>query len=177
MARDPTRVLFVCLGNICRSPLAEGVFRSLVRERGLDAYYRIDSAGTGAWHTGDSPDARSIAVALKNGVRLTGQARQAHAADLSDFDYVIAMDRQNLRDLQALASRGPSAAPGASASIHLLREFDPDPGDRQVPDPYYGGDEGFDRVYVMVRRACAGLLDELEARRAAAGGGAAPETR
>ena len=168
----PTRVLFVCLGNICRSPLAEGVFKSLVQARGLVAHYRIDSAGTGAWHVGEGPDSRSIAVALKNGVRLTGQARQVAPLDFGDFDYVIAMDRQNLRDLTALARRHEGGA-----ALHLLREFDPDPGDRQVPDPYYGGDDGFDHVYEMVLRACAGLLDALEARRAEAGGGERPGPR
>jgi protein-tyrosine phosphatase len=161
MTTDRTRVLFVCLGNICRSPLAEGVFRSLVQSRGLGAHYDIDSAGTGAWHVGEAPDRRSIAVAQKNGVRLTGQARQVEARDLEDFDYVIAMDRENLGNLRALASEH-----GRSAGIHLLREFDPEPGDQQVPDPYYGGEDGFDRVYAMVVRACGGLLDTLEERRA-----------
>ena len=157
---EPIRVLFVCLGNICRSPLAEGVFQTLVRVRGLERHYDIDSAGTGAWHVGEAPDRRSIAVAQKNGVRLTGQARQVAAADLEDFDYLIAMDRQNLGDLRALARTH-----GGSGRVHLLREFDPEPGDQQVPDPYYGGEDGFDRVYAMVVRACAGLLDTLEARR------------
>src|SRR5688500_9197236 len=173
MTTDQTRVLFVCLGNICRSPLAEGVFRSLVRSRGLDAHYHVDSAGTGAWHVGEAPDPRSIAVALKNGVRLTGQARQVEAADLEDFGYLIAMDRQNLTELRALA-RGTRAAHGASAAIHLLREFDPEPEDQQVPDPYHGGQEGFDRVYAMVVRACAGLLDTLEERRALVRGDQGP---
>lgn len=162
MSRAPTRVLFVCLGNICRSPLAEGVFRSLVQTRGLASHYRIDSAGTGAWHTGESPDARSIAVAKKNGVLLSGRARQVERADFGEFDYVIAMDRQNLLDLRALA-RGSDGG----AQVHLLREFDPEPGDQQVPDPYYGGPEGFDHVYAMVHRACAALLEKLEAERRA----------
>ena len=169
MRSEPIRVLFVCLGNICRSPLAEGVFRSLVSARGLDAHYQIDSAGTGGWHVGEDPDARSMAVALKNGVRLTGRARQVSAADVDDFDYLIAMDRQNLRDLTALARRREGGA-----AVHLLREFDPEPGDRQVPDPYYGGDEGFDHVYQMVLRACAGLLDELERDRGGRSGAEQP---
>jgi protein-tyrosine phosphatase len=162
MKPEATRVLFVCLGNICRSPLAEGVFRDLVRRRGLEEHYRIDSAGTGAWHVGEGPDPRSCAVALKNGVRLTGQARQVAPADLADFDWVIAMDRQNLHDLQAIARTH-----GGGARVHLLRDFDPDPGDRQVPDPYYGGDEGFDRVYAMVLRASGGLLEAIERARSA----------
>src|SRR5688572_13800322 len=103
MPNDPTRVLFVCLGNICRSPLAEGVFSSLVHARGLEARYRIDSAGTGGWHAGERPDARAIAVARRNGVQLTSLARQVEPADLEEFDYLIAMDRENLRELTALA--------------------------------------------------------------------------
>jgi protein-tyrosine phosphatase len=172
MPNDSTCVLFVCLGNICRSPLAEGAFRSLVHARGLEARYRIDSAGTGGWHAGERPDARAIAVARRNGVQLTGRARQVEPADLGDFDYLIAMDRQNLRELTALARTH-----GASAAIRLLREFDPEPGDSQVPDPYYGGDEGFDRVYEMVLRACAGLLEAIESERLRARGGAAPDAR
>ncbi len=161
MPDRPTPVLFVCLGNICRSPLAEGVFRSLVRSRGLEARYRIDSAGTGGWHAGEDPDPRSIEVALKNGVTLTGRARQVEPEDLTAFAWVIAMDRQNLLELRTLAR-----ASGGTARLHLLREFDPEPGDVQVPDPYYGGPEGFDLVYEMVHRACAALLDEIEAARA-----------
>jgi protein-tyrosine phosphatase len=164
MANAPTRILFVCLGNICRSPLAEGVFQNLVDARGLTTHYRIDSAGTGGWHVGASPDERSIAVAKKNGVALTSRARQVEPSDFDDFDHIVAMDRQNLLDLRAL---GLSAAGGA-ARLYLLREFDPEPGDRQVPDPYYDAVDGFDRVYEMVRRSCEGLLDALEAERAGA---------
>jgi protein-tyrosine phosphatase len=162
-ATEPTRVLFVCLGNICRSPLAEGVFKSLVEQRGLAAHYSIDSAGTGGWHAGESPDERSVAVAKKNGVLLTSRARQVSTSDFEDFDHIVAMDRQNLLDLQAL---GRGAAAGG-ARLHLLREFDPEPGDRQVPDPYYGGADGFDHVYAMVRRSCEAMLDALEAEREA----------
>ena len=158
---DPIRVLFVCLGNICRSPLAEGVFQNLVRAHGLEPHYEVDSAGTGAWHVGEAPDRRSIDVASRNGVVLSSHARQVAAPDFASFHYVIAMDRQNLSDLQALARRH-----GGDARIHLLREFDPDPGDREVPDPYYGGPEGFDDVFGMVHRACSALLDHLEAERA-----------
>jgi protein-tyrosine phosphatase len=157
---DPIRVLFVCLGNICRSPLAEGVFQNLVRARALERHYEVDSAGTGGWHAGEEPDRRALDVARRNGVALISRARQVHAPDFNDFDYVIAMDRQNLNDLRALARRH-----GGEARIHLLREFDPEPGDRQVPDPYYGGPEGFDDVFAMVHRACSALLDHLEEER------------
>jgi len=159
---EPTRVLFVCLGNICRSPLAEGVFQNLVRTRALERHYDVDSAGTGDWHVGEKPDLRSIEVARRNGVPLTSRARQVAPPDFGDFDWVIAMDRQNLTDLRALAREH-----GGEARIHLLREFDPEPGDREVPDPYYGGPEGFDHVFAMVHRSCAALLDHLEEERPA----------
>ena len=157
MTEQPTRVLFVCLGNICRSPLAEGVFRSLVRTRELESSYSADSAGTGAWHAGESPDQRSVEVARRNGVVLTGRARQVEAQDFEDFDYVIAMDRQNLTELRTLA-RSHQGEP----HLHLLRDFDPDPGDGQVPDPFYGGPDGFELMYVMLNRACEAFLDHLE---------------
>ena len=160
MAEDPIRVLFVCLGNICRSPLAEGVFRSLAQARGLENRYLVDSAGTGAWHAGERPDQRSVEVARRNGVVLAGHARQIEAPDFADFDYVIAMDRQNLLELRTLAR-----SPQGEAHLHLLRDFDPEPGDGQVPDPYYGGPDGFERMYEMVNRACEALLDHLEERR------------
>ena len=165
MTERPIHVLFVCLGNICRSPLAEGVFMSLVSERGLEAHYTVDSAGTGAWHVGDVPDLRSVEVARRNGVALTHRARQVQGGDLAKFDHVIAMDRENLADLRGLAR-----AHAGDAEIELLRHFDSDPGDRQVPDPYYGGPDGFDLVYAMVRRSCAALLAHLEERRAGRGG-------
>jgi protein-tyrosine phosphatase len=160
--RPRTSVLFVCLGNICRSPLAEGVFRHLVRERGLEDHYEIDSAGTGSWHVGAPPDTRSADVARKNGVALDGEARQVRPSDLASYDWVIAMDQENLRDLEGLRARH-----NGSAHVQLLRDFDPDPGDRQVPDPYYGGPGGFDHVYALVRRSAEAFLDHLERERSA----------
>jgi protein-tyrosine phosphatase len=151
----PTAVLFVCLGNICRSPLAEGVFAHLVRERGLDHRFEIDSAGTGAWHVGERADRRSAEVAARHGVSLEGRARKVEPSDFARFDLVIAMDRDNLRDLQRMAG-GTSHRP----RVRLLREWDPEGGD-EVPDPYYGGADGFERVYAMVRRSCEALLDDL----------------
>lgn len=153
-----TSVLFVCLGNICRSPLAEGVFLDRVRARGLGHRYRVDSAGTGGWHVGEPPDPRSVAVARRHGVDLPSRARKVAPEDLKRFDWVIAMDRENLADLEALKDRT-----GGTAEIHLLRTFDPDPdGDDEVPDPYYGGDRGFDEVWEMVVRSAEALLDHLE---------------
>ncbi len=148
------RVLFVCLGNICRSPLAEGVFRHLAAERGI--VVEADSAGTGAWHEGEPPDPRSCEVAARHGIDLDGQrARAVVEADFERFDMILAMDRQNLEDLQRLRP------PHARARIARLRDHDPEgPGD--VPDPYYGGDQGFERVYRMIHRSCEALLDSLE---------------
>lgn len=165
---DPVGVLFVCLGNICRSPLAEGIFRDLLEERGLSHRFRVDSAGTGAYHVGEPPDPRSRRVAQEHGVTLEGRARQVRPEDFQTFDYVIAMDRENLRNLERL-----EGGAGQSAALHLLREFDPEgegPDGGEVPDPYYGGPDGFERVYRMVRRSCRALLDELAAEK----GGASP---
>jgi protein-tyrosine phosphatase len=166
MSRDGrTSVLFVCLGNICRSPLAEGIFRHLVRERGLDAFYEIDSAGTGAWHVGEPPDRRSADVARKNGVVLEGVARRISTRDFDGFDWIIAMDRENLSALEAMRRHW-----AGRARLQLLRDFDPEPGDGEVPDPYYGGAEGFDHVFNLVRRSAQALLDRLEEERGRSGG-------
>jgi protein-tyrosine phosphatase len=162
-----TRVLFVCLGNICRSPLAEGVFRHLARQRGVANHYHADSAGTGGWHIGEDPDHRSTEVARRNGVLLEGAARQVVPEDFERFDRIVAMDRANLRDLKAMRRQG------GRAELHLLRDFDPEPGDRDVPDPYYGGPEGFDDVYAMVRRSAEALLERLEQERERRGEGPA----
>lgn len=152
-------VLFVCLGNICRSPLAEGVLLDLLDERGLSGRVEVDSAGTGAYHVGESPDPRSVEVARRNGIDLRGRARQVANEDLETFDYLVAMDRSNLRNLEDLASQSPD-----EAGLHLLREFDPEAGEGSeldVPDPYFGGDDGFDRVYEMIDRSCRVLLDRI----------------
>jgi protein-tyrosine phosphatase len=153
-----TRVLFVCLGNICRSPLAEGVFRSLVDEAGLSDKFDIDSAGTGSWHVGERPDARATMVAREHGVDLDSKARQVQAEDLHDYDYVIAMDRENLLGLERMAN-----ASGGDAEIQLLRAYDPDPEGKEVPDPYYGGVSGFENAYQIVARSSEGLLSRLRA--------------
>jgi protein-tyrosine phosphatase len=159
--RERVRVLFVCLGNICRSPTAEGVMRELVRAAGLEDSIELDSAGTGAWHVGHSPDQRATAAARGRGVVLEGEARQVTYRDFEDFDLILAMDRSNLRDLQALAP------PEARSRVRLLREFDPASaaGDLDVPDPYYGGEGGFEEVLDLVRAACVGLLEEIRAAR------------
>jgi protein-tyrosine phosphatase len=155
------RILFVCMGNICRSPTAEGVMRALLREEGLDDAVELDSAGTGGWHAGESPDARATEAAARRGIALEGAARQVTGADFDDFDLLVAMDRENLRELLAIA---PDEA--GAEKVRLLREFDPesaDAGDLDVPDPYYGGERGFERVLELVTAACRGLLGDVRA--------------
>jgi protein-tyrosine phosphatase len=153
------RLLFVCLGNICRSPTAEGVMRTLVEQAGLQDEIELDSAGTGAWHVGSAPDRRACAAALAHGVVLEGSARQVRIEDLHAFDLVLAMDSSNLRELGGLArgERGRSR-------VRRLREFDPvsvEAGDLDVPDPYYGAKGGFEEVFGIVRAACVGLLADI----------------
>ncbi len=153
------RILFVCLGNICRSPTAEGVMRHKLRAAGLGDDVDVESAGTGGWHVGHPPDERATAAAAARRIELTGAARRFEADDFDDFDLIIAMDRQNLEDMRVLA---PHAA--AEGRLGLLREYDPlavDAGDLEVPDPYYGGGEGFEEVLDLVDRACDGLLAEV----------------
>jgi protein-tyrosine phosphatase len=154
------RILFVCMGNICRSPTAEGVMRRLIDDAGL-ADVEVESAGTGGWHAGEPPDERATAAAARRGVTLAGAARQVTRADFRRFDLLIALDRANLRELLALAPDEDAAE-----KVRLLREFDPasaSSGDLDVPDPYYGGDRGFETVLDMVEAACRGLIDELRA--------------
>ena len=140
------RICFVCQGNIIRSPLAENLFRELILEQGLDDSYQLDSAGTSAYHVGDPPDARMRRVARDRGLEYSGRARQFHRGDLDDFDLIIAMDRANLAWLQSLAKDQ-----GKLDRIRLMREFDPQAGqDLDVPDPYYGGPEGFERPPVSL---------------------------
>ena len=154
------RILFVCLGNICRSPTAEGVFRSLVAAKGLSDRVVIDSAGTGNWHIGSPPDRRSQAHALRRGIDLSGlRGRQVRAHDFDDFDLLVAMDRSNVASLSALA---PDA--DARERIVLLRSFDPDADSDEVPDPYTGGADGFEHVLDLVEAASQGLLAEVERR-------------
>ncbi|HTW43127.1 MAG TPA: low molecular weight protein-tyrosine-phosphatase [Solirubrobacteraceae bacterium] len=160
---EPVRLLFVCLGNICRSPTAEGVMRDLLDHDELGAHVEVDSAGTGAWHVGSAPDARAGAAAASRGVTLAGAARQVTPADFEQFDLLLAMDKANLRDLRALARDEQQRA-----KVRLLREFDPaslGERDLDVPDPYYGGEDGFGEVYDLVRAACLGLLEEIRAGR------------
>jgi protein-tyrosine phosphatase len=149
----------VCMGNICRSPTAEGVMRRLLDDAGLADRVHVESAGTGGWHAGEPPDERATVAARRRGITLEGAAQQVRAADFRDFDLLVAMDRANLRELLAQVPDEDAAE-----KVRLLREFDPAAsGDLDVPDPYYGGDRGFEAVLDMVEAACRGLLDELRA--------------
>ena len=153
-----TKILFVCIGNICRSPLAEGVFNQLANQAGRAADFVVDSCGTGGWHAGELPDPRSRAVAQKHGLTLTHRARQFQPTDFQKFDLIVVMDRENKTDLLSYSNLPPSLA----AKIKLLREWDPNAnGDLDVPDPYYGGPDGFENVYQMVERSAQGLLKSL----------------
>ena len=151
------RVLFVCLGNICRSPTAEGVFRKLVADQDRLGDFEIDSAGTGSWHAGSPPDERSAAAALLRGIDLSGQrARQVTAGDFENFDIILAMDEENFKWLK-------SAAPEHLRDrIFLFLDFAPGSDVREVPDPYYGGMYGFDHVLDLVEEAAAGLLAHID---------------
>jgi len=152
-------VLFVCLGNICRSPTAEGIFTKLVQDEGLGKQIRIDSAGTHAYHVGNPPDARAQAAARKRGVELADlRARKVLAEDFEVFDYVLAMDLNNYEDLSEICP------PGQEEKLSLFLEFAPDADVREVPDPYYGGATGFERVLDLVEQAARGLLDDIRRR-------------
>lgn len=155
---DRTNILFVCLGNIVRSPLAENIFRRLVDQAGLAEKYFVDSAGTGAWHIGEQPDPRMVCVAAGYGLNYTGKARQISRKDFREFDWLIAMDRDNRAYLYSMAHGTEE-----QAKIRMLREFDPQARSyAPVPDPYYGGIDGFEETYHIVERSCKRLFDALE---------------
>ena len=152
-----TKILFVCLGNICRSPMAEGTFRHLVEEKGLQHLVEIDSAGTGAWHVGEPPDGRATATAAQRGIDISRQsARKVKQQDFEFYDYILAMDDENHINLTRVAPEE------YRDKIHMFLEFAPDKSEREVPDPYYGGGGGFDHVLDLVQAASRGLLAEIE---------------
>tara|TARA_B100001057_G_scaffold91596_1_gene87904 strand:+ start:8425 stop:8898 length:474 start_codon:yes stop_codon:yes gene_type:complete len=152
------KLLFVCLGNICRSPAAEGVFIHLLNERGLNDRFLVDSAGTGGWHVGNPADRRMQAAASRRGIQLPSRARQISLDDLSTFDLVLTMDDDNLMAVQALAKEAGSRA---TASIKPMLSYARNFSETEVPDPYYGGDTGFEHVLDLLEDACSNLLDEL----------------
>jgi protein-tyrosine phosphatase len=150
------RILFVCSGNICRSPLGEAIFRHLAKEGGYGDRFEVDSAGTHGWHEGEPADPRARRVGQKRGVEVTSLARPVESRDFERFDLILAMDRGHLRELRA---RCPAAF---RDRIRLLREFDdPGAGDLDVPDPYYSGEKAFERVFDLVEGCCRRLLADL----------------
>ncbi len=148
------KILMVCLGNICRSPLAEGIFRKQIETRGLD--WKVDSAGTGDWHSGESPDPRSIQVARHQGLDISNQrARQIRSHDLSTFDFIFAMDKANYRNILELVKQ-----PDQCDRVHLFLEFARSEDALEVPDPYWN-DNGFHEVYHMLDQACQHVIDRI----------------
>lgn len=147
------RILFVCMGNICRSPLAEGVFLHKANQRGVAGRFSVDSAGTGGWHVGDPADHRMRQAAESRGVKLTSRARQVRPDDADRFDLIICMDRENERNVLRMGI--------PREKVSLLLEYDVDSPEREVPDPYYGGPDGFEHVFELVDAACEKLLEKL----------------
>lgn len=156
---NPYRLCFVCLGNICRSPTAEGVMQHEVNHQGLGSFFEIDSAGTAAYHVGEPANSKSRKVAEEYGVKLLSTARKFESSDLDYFDLVLAMDRQNYHNIKHLAN-----GEAHHSKIYMLRDFDPHPDEDEVPDPYFGGINGFYHVFEVVQRSCRSLLDQLKVK-------------
>ncbi|KAL1557642.1 protein-tyrosine-phosphatase [Salvia divinorum] len=160
----PFSVLFVCLGNICRSPAAEGVFRHLVKERGLDSEFRIDSAGTINYHEGDQADPRMRASSKKRGIEITSVSRPIKPSDFRDFDLILAMDNQNREDILGAFERWrhrETLPEDAANKVRLMCSFCKRHDETQVPDPYYGGPQGFEKVLDLLEDACGSLLENI----------------
>lgn len=157
--RRPTKLLFVCLGNICRSPSAENIMNHLIAQLGVSDEVTTDSAGTASYHVGSSPDRRMNAAAQRQGITLTGSARQFTAADFEDFDLILAMDKSNYRDILSLDWDNRYAH-----KVKLMCEFCQTHSDTEVPDPYYGGEAGFDYVIALLTDACENLLESILSR-------------
>jgi protein-tyrosine phosphatase len=156
MSDQPIRILFVCLGNICRSPLAEAVFRTEAERQGVADRFEVDSAGTSGYHRGAAPDRRAATVARSRGITVTGASRQITSGDLERFDYVVCMDTDNLAEVESIRAQA-----SGSANVARLRDWDPEPEHGDVPDPYFGGDQGFEIVHDIVERACRAMLDDI----------------
>jgi protein-tyrosine phosphatase len=153
------RILFVCMGNICRSPAAEGVFQRQLEESCLAGQVLLDSAGTGGWHSGNRADSRMRTAAARRDYDLTSRARQVSSSDFEAFDLILAMDRDNLRDLEALNKRT-----SGKAELKLFCDYCTDHDETEVPDPYYGGEAGFEKVLDLLEDGCNGLLADVQAR-------------
>jgi len=151
-------VLFVCMGNICRSPAAEGIFQAMVEKAGLASRISCDSAGTIGFHSAQQPDSRVRSSAAKRGYHLTGRSRQIQREDYDRFDYIIAMDRENFEDINR---RRPD---GQDVNIRMMCDYAKQYKDTEVPDPYYGGQRGFEHVLDLLEDACSGLLEDIQAK-------------
>lgn len=150
------KVMFVCLGNICRSPLAHAVFDAKIKERGLEGRFETESSGTCSYHVGERSDGRMRKTASKRGVVIDHRARHFTASDFKEWDLILTMDSSNKRDVLSLSS-----SPEEAARVKMFREWDPVKGSLDVPDPYYGGAEGFEEVFDIVERTCDNLIDDL----------------
>lgn len=147
------KILFVCLGNICRSPTAEGIFRHLVKSKGMEGSFEIDSAGTSHWHVGEQPDPRAIQEAQRHGIDISEQrSRQVAREDFDQFDYIVGMDPENCRELRKLSPEH------LQHKIHLLTDYAPELDVEGVPDPYYGGPKGFPKVFGIIEASAKGIL-------------------
>ena len=152
------KILFVCLGNICRSPAAEGIFNQKIRERNLENFFVVDSAGTGSWHVGNPPDKRMRATALSRGIELTSRSRQIEENDLYEFDEILVMDKENLEAVKSLIKDNMNPV---HSKIKLILSYSKNSQLDEVPDPYYGGQNGFEKVLDLLNDAIGELIDSL----------------
>ena len=152
------KILFVCLGNICRSPAAEGIFNHKIKERDLEKLFVVDSAGTGSWHVGNLPDKRMRATALSRGIELTSRSRKIDESDLYEFDHILVMDNDNLEAVKSLIKDHKNPI---NSKIKLILSYSKNSQLDEVPDPYYGGQNGFDKVIDLLDDAMDGLIDSL----------------
>lgn len=160
----PFSVLFVCLGNICRSPSAEGVFTDLVKKRGLDSKFKIDSAGTIGYHEGNQADPRMRAASKRRGIEITSISRPIRPSDFRDFDLILAMDRQNREDILEAFNKWKikeTLPADAHKKVKLMCSYCKEHDETEVPDPYYGGPQGFEKVLDLLEDACESLLDSI----------------
>ena len=152
------KILFVCLGNICRSPAAEGIFNQKIKERDLENFFVVDSAGTGSWHIGNLPDQRMLTTALSRGIELTSRARQIEENDLYEFDHILVMDKDNLNAVKSLIKDDMHTM---NSKINLILSYSKKSQLDEVPDPYYGGQNGFEKVLDLLNDAIEELIDSL----------------